>query len=126
MVGAKLTREDMAKLWSTKGLLGQNNRYLLVCHHRLNHFSFKSLIRISNIGIIPRKIKKIRKLPPFVAYLFGDSHKGPCRTKGKLSGGPIRKSSETRPGAMISIDQIVSSQPGIINQFTGALTHTRF
>ena len=29
-VGAKLTREDMDKLWSTEDILGRDKRYLLV------------------------------------------------------------------------------------------------
>ena len=29
--------EDVAKLWSTKNLLGQDKRDILVCHHRMNH-----------------------------------------------------------------------------------------
>ena len=38
----------------------------------------------------------------------------------------IRKPSETRPGAVTSIDQMVSAQPGIIPQVTGCLTHVIF
>ena len=32
---------------------------------------------------------------------------------------------DNRPGAMTSVDQSVSDQPGIIPQVTGALTHAR-
>ena len=47
-------------------------------------------------------------------------------TKGKHSRRSIRNPSETRPGDMNSIDQMVSAQPGIIPQVTGDLTHARF
>ena len=47
-------------------------------------------------------------------------------TKGKPYGGLIRKTSETRTGAMNSIYQMVSAQPGLIPQVTWAITHTRF
>ena len=90
----------MAKLWSTEDLLGQDERELLVCHHRLNYCSLKTLIKLSDRGIIPRKLISIRKIPPFVAYIFENYHKRPWRNKGKLSSGSIKNPSETRPGAM--------------------------
>ena len=116
----------MAKLWSTKELLIWDEREILIWNHRLNHCYFKSLLILSNMGITPRNISKIRKLPPCVACIFGKSHKRPWSTKGKHSGRPIRKPLDTRPGAMTSIEQIVSAQPGIIPQVTGYLTHERF
>ena len=64
----------MSKLWSTKDLLGRENRELLVWHHRLNHCFFKSLIKLSNKMVIPKKLGKVRKLPPCVACLFGKAH----------------------------------------------------
>ena len=82
-IGAELTREDMDKLWSTEDILVQDERDLLVWHHRLNHCSLKSLIRLSKRGVIPRKLRKIRKLPPCVAFIFGNPHKRPWSTKGK-------------------------------------------
>ena len=118
-VGAELTREDMAKLWSTENILGRDEREILVFHHRLNHCYLKSLLRLSKRGIIPRNISNIRKFPPCVTCLFGKSHKRPWRTKGKHSGGSIRKPSETRTGAINSIDQMVSYKPGLIPKSLG-------
>ena len=34
-------REDMEKIWSTKDLMGQDDREILVRHHSLNNCSFK-------------------------------------------------------------------------------------
>ena len=117
-------REDMDKLWSTEDLLGRDKKELLVWHHRLNHSSFKYLIKISKKGIIPIKLRNIRKKTLCVACIFGKSHKRPCRIKGKHSS--RSKPLETRPRTTISIDHMVSIQPELITQFTGALTHTRF
>ena len=39
-IGDNIKREDMDKLWSTKDLLVQDEREILVWHHRLNHCSF--------------------------------------------------------------------------------------
>ena len=69
-----LTREDMANMWSTKDLLGWYKREIIVLHHRLNHCSFKTLLRLSKRVIIPKNLSKVRKLSPCVAYLFGNPH----------------------------------------------------
>ena len=37
LIGAELTREYMATLWSTEDLLGQDEREILVWHHRMKH-----------------------------------------------------------------------------------------
>ena len=36
-IGDNTTREDMAKIWSTKDLLGRDERELLVWNDRLNY-----------------------------------------------------------------------------------------
>ena len=95
---------------------------LPVWHHRLNHCSLKYLLRLSKRGIIIKNLSKVKKLPPCVACMFGKSHKRPWSTKEKLSG---VFSPETRPRVMASIDQMLSSQPGITPQVTGDITHLR-
>ena len=97
VIGAELTREEMAKIFSTEDPLGQDKREFLVWRHRLNHCYFKSLFRLSNRGIITREISKFRKLPLCVACLFGNSHKSPWITKVKRSGRLIRKPLDARP-----------------------------
>ena len=108
-IGSNLTREDMAKMCSTEDLLGQDEMEILVYHHSLNHYSFKSFLRLSRIGIIHNNIGNVKKLPPSVACLFVKYHRRPWRTKGNQLGGTIKKPSETIPGAMTSIDQMVSA-----------------
>ena len=125
-VVSDITREDISKLCLTEDLLGWYEWELLVWHHRMNHCSFKYLLILSKRGIIPNNISRVRKLPPCVAFLFGNYHKRPWRTKGKLSGGSISNPLETIPGAMNSIDHIFSSQPELIPQVTRNLTHTIF
>ena len=125
-IGGEFTREHMVNICSTKDPLVREKRELLIWHHRLNHFSLKYLIRLSKKGMITRNLRNIRTSPPCVACMFGNSHNRSWMTEGKHSIGSIKKPSETRPGAMNSIDQMVSAQPGLINQVTGALTHVRF
>ena len=43
----------MSKLWLTKDIIGWDKREILVWNHRLNHFSFKSLLRLPKRGVIP-------------------------------------------------------------------------
>ena len=63
MVGSNLKREDMEKLWSTKDILGQDEREILVWYHRMNHFTFKNLIKLSKSGIIINRIIKVMDIP---------------------------------------------------------------
>ena len=84
----------MAKYWSTKDLLGWYKREILVWYRSLNHFYFKFLLRLFNIGIIPRRLSNVRKLPPCVACLFGKptrDHGGPkANAEAGQSGNPWR------------------------------------
>ena len=63
VVVSELTRDDMAKLWPTKNLLRRYERGLLVLHHSLNHFTFKSLIILFKRVIIPINLSKVRNSP---------------------------------------------------------------
>ena len=92
----------------------------------MNHLTFKSIIRLSKRGIIPRNIREFRPPPSCVAWLFGKYHTRPCRTKGKQPGGYIRKAFETIPMAMTAIEHMIYYQPGINNKVAGLLTHKRF
>ena len=74
----------MTKLCSTDDLMGQDEREILVWHHRLNHFSFKSLIRLSKMGMIPRNISKTRNPLPCVDFIFGNFHKRPSQIPANL------------------------------------------
>ena len=49
-VGADLTRDNMANMWSTEEMLGRDEKELLVWQHRMNHCSLKSLLRLYKRG----------------------------------------------------------------------------
>ena len=93
VVGANLTRKAMLNLWSTKEILGQEEREILVFNHRINHCTFKYTPQLSKRGIILRKISMLIKIPPCVACLFGNYQNIRKRTKVKHSGGSTRKPS---------------------------------
>ena len=58
-----------------------------------------------------------------MSCVFGWSHRQPWRSK--KTPGTIRKESETEPGNCVSIDHIVSAQPGLIPQTSGYLINKR-
>ena len=81
VVGAKIMRKDMTKLWSTEDFLGRDMRELLVWHYMMNHCTFKSFLILSKMVMIPRKDREFRKISPCIAFLFGKTYKRPCRTQ---------------------------------------------
>ena len=56
-----------------------------------------------------------------MACQFGQAHRRPWRVKGKKSGS-IRKLEQRMPRYGVSVDQIISAQPGLIPQMSGFLT----
>jgi hypothetical protein len=55
--------------------------------------------------------------------MFGTCHHKPWHSKG--SNGSIRKGTDDAPGKCVSMDQMVSAQPGLIPQMAGFLTNLR-
>ena len=87
--GADLAMEDVSKLWPTKNIVWPDEKELLVCHHRLNHCTFKAFIIFSKRDIIPSNTRKIKKPPPSIwpAYL-GSTTRHPGRTRAIPQGYP--------------------------------------
>jgi hypothetical protein len=56
-----------------------------------------------------------------MSCIFGMAHCKPWRFKG--SKGSIRKESDNAPGKCVSMDQMVSAQPGLTPQMAGCLTN---
>ena len=59
-----------------------------------------------------------------MAFQFGQGHRRPWRLKGKKIES-ICRPEQTIPGDGVSVDQIVSAQPGLIPQMSGFLTSKR-
>ena len=93
-------------------------------HCKMNHVPFPTSIRMAESGRIKRSLAKLKdRVPTCMSCVFGRAHRRPWRNKG--APGTIRKDSETEPGHFISIDQLVSAQPGLIPQMSGFLTNQR-
>ena len=98
---------------------------LMSWHHILYHMPFRMIFRLAKLGILPKRLLECRAKPPLcVACQFGHAHRRPWRVKGKKSGS-IRKPEQTLPGDGVSVDQIISAQPGLIPQMSGFLTSKR-
>lgn len=92
-------------------------------HNKLHHLPFPELIILVGKGQIPKRLTTLKGHTPIcVACIFGSAHKQSWRTKSKTKH-PIRKESDNEPGARISMDQIVSAEPGLIPQMSGGLTN---
>ena len=70
-VGSNLATENMANLWSTDELLGQDDREILVWNHSLKHCYLKSLLRLSKRKMILRNLSKVIELPLVSPEYFG-------------------------------------------------------
>ena len=94
-------------------------------HHRLYHLPYRILFCLASIGTLSKRLLECRnKTPLCVACQFGQAHRHPWRFKGKKSGS-IQTPEQNDPGDGVLVDQIVSSQPGLITQMSGFLTKQR-
>jgi len=76
-------------------------------------------------GEIPKRLASLKgRCPICVACLFGQAHKRPWSSKSKQKH-PICKPTDDAPGKRFLLDQMVSSQPGLIPQMSGSLTNLR-
>ena len=94
-------------------------------HERLMHIPFSEMFELCKRSILPKKFLPLKNNPPLcVSCQFGCAHKRHWRFKGKCSGS-IRKPSHNQPGSCVSVDQIISAQPGFIPQMSGKLLRDR-
>jgi hypothetical protein len=90
----------------------------------MNHLPLPAMITLAEKGKLNRKFAKLKhRLPVCMSCMFGTAHRKPWRSKGEK--GSIRKPTDNAPGKCISIDQMISSQPGLIPQMAGFLTNLR-
>jgi len=96
---------------------------LLKLHHRFGHILFKRLQEMAKQGTVPTQLAKC-PISVCTAFMFAKATKRKWRTKTKLAGDEVEKAS--RPGQVVSVNQMVSSTPGLIAQMTGFLINKRY
>ena len=80
------------------------------------------MFHLSQSGVLPQCLQKIQYHAPFCAgCAFGKAHCRQWRHKGSRGPG-IHSLSHNVPGACVSVDQLVSAQPGLMSQVSGHLT----
>ena len=73
-------------------------------------------------GFLQKRLLKCqKKVPVCVSCQFGSAHQRPWCTKGKKSGS-ICHPEQKESGDGVSVNRIISSQPGLIPQMSGFLT----
>jgi hypothetical protein len=94
---------------------------LMAYHVRLGHIPFDRIQLAAKQGILPQRIANCH-VPKCASCLFGKAKRRPWRTRGHA--GQIGKSA-TRPGDVVSVDQLISKTPGLVAQSTGKLMKRR-
>ena len=123
----KLSEND-CKALANLTILSHEQQELISYHERLYHLPFTVLMRMANIGLIPRRLQKMRNnIPLCPSCNCWEAHCRPWRFKrtkdGILRG--IRKATDTKPGSTVFIDQLISAQPGLIPRTSGNLTRAQ-
>jgi hypothetical protein len=105
-------------------LAAADNQAELMCwHYRLGHLTFDKLKQLALNGKIPKKLAH-NKPPKCAGCLFGTMTKIPwC---GKESKSSHKVFVATKPGEMVSVNQMVSTEVGFFAQLKGKLTKKRY
>jgi hypothetical protein len=119
----KLTQEQIKHI-SHPQILDDDQQEFMGLHYKMNHLPLPAMITLAEKGKLNRKFAKIKhRLPVCMSCMFGTAHRKPWRSKGEK--GLIRKKTDDAPGKCVSIDQMISAQPGLIPQMAGFLTNLR-
>jgi hypothetical protein len=119
----KLTREQLQHI-SHPQILDNDQQEFMGLHCKMNHFPLSAMITLAEKGKLNRKFTKFKhRLPVCTSCIFGTAHHKPWCSKGER--GSIRKHNDNAPGKCVSINQMISAQPGLILQMAGFLTNLR-
>jgi hypothetical protein len=81
------------------------------------------MFRLCKHGYFPRRFLELEKQKLICpSCTFGKCRRCPWRTRGQPAGS-LQSDSETSPGDSISIDHVISAQPGLVPRMDGKYTH---
>jgi hypothetical protein len=95
----------------------------MLWHYHLGHLSFQKLKQLALNGEIPKKLSKL-KPPKCTGCLCGMMTKLPLRSKESASSHKIFVA--TKPGEIVLVDQMESTEVGFFAQLKGSLTKKRY
>ncbi len=119
----KLTDLELMQIL-TPQTLDSDQQEFMELHYKLSHLPLPAMIVLAEKGRIKKKFAKLKhRLPVCMSCIFGTAHCKPWHSEG--SKGSIQKEGDNAPGKCVSMDQLVSAQPGLIPQMAGFLTNLR-
>ena len=93
-------------------------------HCRLGHIPIDRMLDLCKRGYLPRRFLALKNHNiTCPSCIFGKSKRKPWRTKGQP--GSLRSEEEASPGAKVSIDHVISAQPGLVPRMDGRHTKDR-
>jgi hypothetical protein len=118
----KLTREQIQSI-SHPQILDDQQEFMGL-HCKMNHLPLLAMITLAENGQLNRKFIKLKyRLLVCMSCIFGTAHHKPWHSKGAK--GSSQKEEDNAPGKCVSIDHMISAQPGLIPQMEGFLTNLR-
>ena len=120
-----LNAEELSMFRNPEKLSDLQKEWMLL-HDQYDHLTSAEMSKLVDFGVFPRKLKKLKdKKIIYPSYIFGRMRKRPWRTKGESNRKSIRKENQNFPGAIVSTDQLVVAQPGLVPRISGRHTKDR-
>ena len=93
-------------------------------HYHSGHLPIPRMFELCQRGYLPRRFLKLKDTKLICpSCIFGKAKRKPWRTKGQP--GSLRSTDENDPGARVSIDHVISKQPGLVPRMDGRHTRDR-
>jgi hypothetical protein len=92
----------------------------LQLHHKFNHISVNRLRRMAKCKALPRQLSGC-EIPVCSPCMYAKATHRPWRSKTTKEQEEEVKP-PTKPGEIVSVDQLRSPAPGLVTQMTGNLT----
>jgi hypothetical protein len=120
---SKLMELELEQISKPQSLDSDQQGFMEI-YYKLSHLPLPAMITLAEKGKIKKKFAKLKhRLPICMCCIVGMAHRKPWRSRG--SKGSIRIESDNAPGKCVSMDQMVSVQPGLIPQMAGFFTNLR-
>ena len=103
---SKLEDEDLTII-----MMKRKQVRLATIHEKLGHLSFPRLKLLARSGIILKELAHVDP-PKCPGCAYGKAHRKPWRSKGLKNHRTIKPA--TKPGQVISVDQLISPTPGFV------------
>ena len=117
LIAALQSWNDDSKSW-TGPVEGKLLQEFKAWHNRLNHLPFNKMFKLCEDGVLPKRFLKLKNQSLICpSCVISKMKRKPWRAKGGDS--HIRRLSEACPGGCVSIDHMVSKQPGLVPRQDG-------